>query len=129
MSVPFNIAIVDDDASVALALCRLMHSAGFEAGGFHSAAEFMASVAERLPDCLILDVQMPGRNGLDLQEDLLARGFDFPIVFITAYDDEEAVRRANFHGAAGFLRKPVASGVLIQTIRRAIESKAGKKTQ
>jgi FixJ family two-component response regulator len=106
-SKPF-IAIVDDDESVCHAIKRLARSLGMEADTFASGQEFIDFI-EAMPsqrfDCVILDVQMPGLNGLDVQERLKRRGNRFPIIFITAHDEVNVRERALAAGAAAFLRK------------------------
>ena len=97
------IAIIDDDESVRIALESLVRSLGYSARVFAAAAEFLRS--GRIDDtaCLIVDVQMPGMSGLELQDLLLARNVRLPTVFITAYPEERVRRRALAGGAlAGF---------------------------
>jgi FixJ family two-component response regulator len=107
------VAIVDDDASVLRSLDRLIRSFGYRTQVFGSADEFLASTAPERPACLLLDVRMPGTDGLTLQRRLVERGTRIPVVFITALattDEEE--RRARAAGAIGFLRKPVGEATL-----------------
>ena len=120
---PF-IAIVDDDESVCHATKRLVRSIGMEAATFTSGQEFINHI-EAMPserfECVILDVQMPGLNGLDVQERLKRRGNRFPIVFITAYDEVNVRERALADGAAAFLRKPFGAELLIKTLQAAVK--------
>src|SRR6187401_1063932 len=99
------IAIVDDDESVCRALKRLVRSLGMEADTFASGQEFM-DLIEAMPshqiDCVVLDVQMPGLNGLDLQERLHKSGNELPIIFITAHDEVNVRERALAGGAVAF---------------------------
>src|SRR5262249_44689180 len=74
------VAVVDDDRSVGVALCRLLRTAGVEAKAFESAADFLRSLQEREPDCLVLDVQMPGMNGLELQQRLKDLAVMLPVI-------------------------------------------------
>src|SRR4029453_9666055 len=99
------VAIVDDDASVRQSTRRLIRSFGFHAEAFGSGSEFLASEQMAQTACLILDVRMPGMDGLEVQRRLAERGLRIPIVFLTgrASDDEE--RRAWNAGAVEFLRK------------------------
>lgn len=122
------IAIVDDDPSVCRALKRLIRSLGMNAETFASGKEFMDCI-EAIPsfhaDCAILDVQMPGMNGLEVQERLTRSGSPIPVIFITAHDEVDARERALAMGAVGFLRKPFNDELLIRTLRAALASEAG----
>src|SRR5215831_21177390 len=103
------IAIVDDDESVCRAIKRLVRSLGMEADTFTSAQEFIQIIGG-VPwiqiDCIVLDVQMPGLNGLQVQERLLRDGRRIPIVFITAHEEPAVRERALAAGAVAFLNKP-----------------------
>jgi FixJ family two-component response regulator len=100
------ISIVDDDASVRTATARLLRSLGFSADSFASAQEFLASPRLSDTSCLIADVQMPGMSGVELQQCLIARGHGTPMVFITAFPEEQIRQQAMNAGAVGFLSKP-----------------------
>ena len=116
-----KVFVVDDDASVRVALGRLMRSAGLAVETFASAE----SLLETWPSdagCLILDVQMPGLSGLELQSELAALGSTIPIIFITAHDDPNARTRAMDAGATDFLQKPFDDEELIAAIHNALES-------
>jgi FixJ family two-component response regulator len=91
-----------------------------DAQGFTSADEFHQALPAFLPDCLVLDVQMPGTNGLRLQEQLAQEGRSIPIVFITAHDDPAARACALERGARDFLRKPINDDVLLSAIGLAL---------
>jgi FixJ family two-component response regulator len=127
-SKPF-IAVVDDDESVCHAIKRLVRSMGMEAATFASGQEFIDPI-EAMPserfECVILDVQMPGLNGVDVQERLKRRGNRFPIVFITAHDEVTVRERALADGAAAFLRKPFDAELLIKTLHAAIKTAADR---
>ncbi len=116
-----RIAIVDDDASIREALKSLMRSVQLDVDAFGSAEEFLAS--ERLNDtaCLILDVNLPGMSGFDLQNRLNSECRDIPIIFITAHADEVSHQRALKGGAVDFLSKPVRREPLFRAIHLAIE--------
>src|SRR5215510_2818856 len=109
------VAIVDDDASVRQSTYRLVRSFGYRAQTFGSGDEFLGSGAVA---CLVLDVRMPGMDGLDVQRALAERGERIPIVFLTARASDEEERRARSAGAVEFLRKPVGQA----TLRRALEN-------
>lgn len=116
------IAVVDDDAAVGKALCRLLRCAGFESKSFCSAEALLQNMLFNAPDCLVLDVQMPGVSGLVLQEHLAAKGLNIPTIFITAHDDDHNRKRALEAGAVEFLLKPVMDQVLISAIHRALKT-------
>ena len=116
-----RISIVDDDASIREALKSLMRSVRYDVEAFASAEEFLAS--ERLNDtaCLILDVNLPGMNGFELQNHLNAQRPGIPIIFITAHADEVSRQRALKSGAIDFLGKPVRREPLFKAIQAAIQ--------
>src|SRR5262245_50006669 len=100
------ISIVDDDALVREATADVVTSLGYEARTFASAEEFLASAHVKATSCLITDLQMPGLNGLELQSQLLAEGYDTPVIFITAFPKDKSRARALNAGAVAFLSKP-----------------------
>jgi len=114
------ISVIDDDESVRRTTARLIESFGFRAAAFESAENFLGSGHLNDTSCLIVDVQMPGMNGLQLQSQLAAAGCQIPIIFITAYDDKESRRRAMQAGAIAFLGKPFNDEQLLQGIRLAL---------
>jgi len=113
------LSVVDDDASVRRATGRLIRSLGFTVEVFASGEEFLRSGSLQDTWCLVLDVHMPGINGLELQSHLLAAGYRIPIIFITAYPDERTRARALQAGAVDFLEKPFGEEALINGIRSA----------
>ena len=119
-STPY-IGVVDDDASVRTALHRLIRAFGFCLATFASGSEFLETVAAHIPACLILDVRLPGMNGLDLQDHLNASGYQMPIIFITAHEDPQAQERAMQAGAVAFLSKPFSDDALLEAITTALE--------
>jgi FixJ family two-component response regulator len=112
--------VVDDDASVRKSLVRLIKAAGYEAEAFGSVGDFLARHPYDGPCCLVLDVRMPGRTGLDLQEALRAAGQRLSIVFITGYRDVPVSVKAMKGGAVDFLTKPVDEGTLLGAIEQAV---------
>ncbi len=116
-----KIAVVDDDASQRNALTRLLESAGYEVRPFASAAEFLASAGCDGFSCVILDLRMPGVDGLGLQDSLASRSPYVPVVFVTGDADVPDTVKAMRGGAVDFLEKPVTSGVLLDAIRRAVQ--------
>jgi FixJ family two-component response regulator len=119
-STPRTIVIVDDDESVRKALCRLLRSVGNNVQGFATAEEFLQGSLQPEPDCLVLDVHLPGLSGLELQERLNAGNRRIPVVFITAYEDEAACQLAMQQGAMAFLHKPFEERSLLEAIGKAL---------
>lgn len=114
------VAVVDDDESVRESLPDLLRELGFAARAFSSAEEFLASDSIAEARCLILDIAMPGMNGLDLQRELKLRGQKIPIIFITAQKNE-VVRALVFEqGAAEFLFKPFSDMALLDALNKAL---------
>ncbi|MDF3832321.1 response regulator [Cupriavidus basilensis] len=117
---PF-VAIVDDDESVGRAIKRLLRSIGMQADAFASGEAFLelvSSLPSYRPDCVILDIQMPGLNGLEVQQRLAGSGM--PVIFITAYDDIAVREQALAAGAAAYLRKPFNDELFVRTVRSAL---------
>jgi len=112
--------VVDDDASVREAVGSLISSAGLRAETFPSAQEFLASTRAEAPSCLVLDVELPGLNGLDLQEELAKANVRIPIIFLTGRANISMSVRAMKAGALDFLTKPVDDEVLLDAIRKGI---------
>jgi FixJ family two-component response regulator len=108
--------IVDDDGSMRRAARRLIKSSGFAVETFASAEDFLASGRLDATACLVLDVQMPGLNGLELQSRLISDGHQIPTIFITAFDDENVRAQALGAGAVGFLVKPFEEADLLNGI-------------
>jgi len=112
--------IVDDDVSVRESLEPLIRFEGWQPEAFASAREFLARKPAEVPNCLILDVELPGLNGLDLQERIAAERREMPILFLTGHADIPRTVRAMKAGAAEFLTKPFHDDVLLSAIRRAL---------
>ena len=114
------IFIVDDDGSVRSSLVRLLRSAGFAAEAYSAAEDFLRDARPDAGSCVIIDVHMPGMNGLELQQELVRRP-DVPrIIMITAYDDPETRRKVLEAGAATFLRKPFNEAALLNAVAPAV---------
>ena len=114
--------VVDDDASVREGVAGLLRSAGVTAKTFASAEEFLAAPRPKIPSCLVLDVNLPGVNGLDLQQELAKSDVQIPIIFLTGHGDIPITVRALKAGAANFLTKPFDDEELLNAIRQAITS-------
>src|SRR5262245_8905944 len=112
--------VVDDDISVRESLELLIKTAGWQPETFASAQAFLLRPRATVPCCLVLDVRIPGLNGLDLQQQLAERT-EMPIIFITGYGDVPMTVRAMKAGAVEFLTKPFKDDVLLDAIRNAIE--------
>ena len=112
--------IVDDDRGTRESLRNLIRSAGLSAQTFSSAQEFLAAERPKAPGCLVLDVQLPGLSGLDLQQELAKAGIKIPIIFITGHGDIPTSVRAIKAGALEFLTKPVNREDLLHAIHQAI---------
>jgi FixJ family two-component response regulator len=115
------VCVVDDDQSVRRALGRLFKSAGYAAETFASAEDYLSREIFEGPICLVLDVRMPGLNGLGLQEALETRGACEQIVFITGHGDVPTATQAMKNGAVDFLTKPFDDGELTGAVKRALE--------
>jgi FixJ family two-component response regulator len=111
------ISVVDDDQSMSRMLCRVLTSAGFTVKSFTSAEEFLDSRGFTDSACLILDMNLPGMSGDELQWILNGRGFDLPIIFISADADEAIQKRVLDSGAVAFLDKPFNIDILLDKIR------------
>jgi FixJ family two-component response regulator len=118
------ISIVDDDALARDGIGALVESLGYNVIAFTSAERFLQSDVITKMACLITDLQMPGLNGLELQEALRSQGHRTPIILITAYPNENHRNRALDGGAVGFLSKPFDEASLVECLTAAIKSRA-----
>jgi FixJ family two-component response regulator len=116
-----TVFVVDDDLSIRRSLGHLLGAAELNVEAFASAQEFLERYNPSLPGCLVLDLAMPGLNGLELQEVLAARGSRLPIIFLTGHGDLPSGLKALKSGAADFLTKPAEATDLIESVRDAIE--------
>jgi FixJ family two-component response regulator len=117
------IAIVDDEVSICRALLRLLRVASYRAEAFNSPLLFLESLAERVPDCVVLDLQMPMMTGVELQQHLLHLDDPPPVIIITAHDEPKTRERCLALGAVRYLRKPIEGDVLIESIEEAISER------
>ena len=113
--------VVDDDISVRQSLELLIRSQGWQPETFESAQEFLAHPRALVPSCLVLDVSLPGLNGLELQKRVAVERTDMPIIFITGYGDVPMTVQAMKAGAVEFLTKPFGDNVLLSAIRHALD--------
>jgi FixJ family two-component response regulator len=110
------VAIVDDEEAVRKALGRLLRASGMASETFASGQEFLDSLAAQRPDCLVLDLQMPVLNGLDVLHELAKGGQRVPTIVITAHDEAQSQAQCRSAGAAAYLCKPLDGKVLLDTI-------------
>jgi FixJ family two-component response regulator len=120
----FTVFIVDDDAGVLKALSRLLRTKGYDIRSYVSPQEFLTQHDAAVPGCAVLDVAMPGLDGLELQEALTAEGSHRPVIFITGKGDIPTSVRAMRAGAVDFLTKPVSDENLLAALARAEEQDA-----
>lgn len=114
------IYLIEDDESVRRAVQRLLRSAGLDVKGFSSAEEFLENQNPTEGSCIVLDIQMRGLTGFDLQEKLASQGIRIPVIAVSAFDDAETRERARKLGAVAFFRKPVDGQALIDAINWAM---------
>jgi FixJ family two-component response regulator len=119
--------VIDDDASMRAALCRLLEAAGFQAREYASAGEFLLTWTGNAPGCLLLDVRMPGPSGLDLQHALAQRPEAPPVIFLTGYGDVPMSVLAIKRGAVDFLTKPVQREALLEAVTNALARDLGRR--
>jgi FixJ family two-component response regulator len=116
-----TVFVVDDDVSVRESLASLIRWAGWKPVTFSSARDFLSRAGEQTPSCLVLDVELPDLNGLDLQQRVAAERSAMPIIFITGYGDVPMSVRAMKAGAAEFLTKPFERDVMLRAIQGALD--------
>jgi FixJ family two-component response regulator len=121
--------IVDDDPDMRDSLRWLLKTVGIRAQTFASAAEFLRDFTPNGPGCVILDVRMPGISGLDLFEELVARGEGMPVIFITAHADVPMAVRAMKSGAVEFVEKPFNRQTLLDKVQRAIKDDSERRSR
>lgn len=121
------VRVVDDDASLRTAVMRLLRAAGYQVCGYSSAGEFLLARPEAAPGCVVLDVDMPGPSGLDLQTAFEGRDDALPIIFLTGHGDIPMSVRAMKAGAVDFLTKPVDREALLSAVRNALALDAANR--
>jgi FixJ family two-component response regulator len=114
------VAVVDDDASVRKAIRRLLIAANLQVEVFASGEDFLRSLSAHSPDCLVLDLHMPGMSGLDVQKQIARFGSHLPVVVITAYDEAESRAQCLAAGAAAYLPKPLDGQLLLDAVAAAV---------
>lgn len=121
IKLPQIVFIVDDDPAIRESLCDLLDAAGLRAQAFASAEEFFEYWSPEMPGCLVLDVRLPGMNGMELQAHLSEAGHAIPIIIMTAHGDMPMVRKALKAGAVEFLIKPFHDDELLLAVEQAFE--------
>jgi len=122
-----TVVVIDDDPEVREALQGLLRTVGLRAELFASVTDFLNSARPDLPGCLVLDVRLPGRSGLEFQNDLAKAQVHLPIIFVTGYADVPMSVRAMKAGAVEFLTKPIRPQELLDAIHRAIEQDRARR--
>ena len=121
------IAVVDDDPAVLKALSRLLRSRAFRVQTFESGQDFLGALPHGLPECLIVDLQMPGMSGLELQQHLAGNGILIPTIMITAHGEAALRGRHEEAGLVCFLLKPLQENSLFAAINKAIGASPGSR--
>jgi FixJ family two-component response regulator len=120
---PFSsVHIVEDDASVAASIEAAMMAQGYLVEVFSSAEHFLLNCDKERPGCLIVDVRLPGLSGLELQDALISRSIDIPIIFMSGHADADVRARVLSKGAVSFLEKPFAANKLFENVRKVFAS-------
>ena len=124
-----RIAIVDDEAAVRKALWRLLSASNLGAETFSSGQAFLGSLTSERPDCVVLDLHMPGLSGLDVLQRMSSAGVTLPTIVITGYDEPDAEMKCMAAGASAYLRKPLDDKTLLATVASALaaENSPGKR--
>jgi two-component system, LuxR family, response regulator FixJ len=123
------VRIVDDDASFLTAVARLLRASGFAAKTFPSAAEFLARLEPDVPGCVLVDLQMPGLSGLEVQDVLAKEGHALPVIFLTGHGDIPTTVQAMRQGAEDFLTKRAPKQDLLDAVTRAIDRDARERAR
>ena len=127
MTATAKVFVIDDDQSIRKSLRRLLDASNYETEVFESASEFLSRSTHPGPSCVIVDVQMPGLNGIDFQKALLEGGREEQLVFITGHGDIPMCARAMKAGAVDFLPKPFKPRQLLESVQRALTRSAEKR--
>ena len=117
------IAVVDDEEQVRKALRRLLRSAGMEVDTFPSGEDFVDSLRTRLPDCVVVDLHMPGMTGARLLQHITQGRRHMPVIIVTGMDEENVRGRMLAAGAANYLLKPIDEAILLAAIRTAVRDR------
>jgi CheY-like chemotaxis protein len=121
---PMHVAILDDDQSVRTAIGRVLRMSDMTVASCGTSLELFDAMAEKSPDCLVLDLQMPGMNGFDVMQYLGRRGLRVPTIIISAQDEPDSRENCLVAGASAYLRKPLDADELLKTIDEAVAANA-----
>jgi FixJ family two-component response regulator len=124
-----TVFLLDDEEAVVVALSRMLQASGFNVSASTSAVDFLAAHDPQMPGCLVADMRMPAMTGLELQRELLERGIERPIVFITGHGDVATTVQAMRAGAVTFLAKPVRRTELLAAVNEALARDAQQRAQ
>ncbi len=124
-----TVFIVDDDAAFRDSLCWLIESAGHRVAAYPAAAAFLAAHDPQQPGCLVLDIRMPGMNGLELQDELKRRVIGIPIIFVTGHGDVPMAVSAVKKGAAEFIEKPFNDQTFLSLVEKALKLDAAQRRE
>jgi FixJ family two-component response regulator len=127
MSVPAQVFLIDDDDAVRDSLRLVLSAAGLSVAAFDSAESFVQQYRPDLPGCLVLDIRLPGMDGITLQEKLAAENISLPIIMISAHGDIPTAVDSMKKGAVGFIEKPFDTQKLLQLVREALERDAASR--
>ena len=127
MNVNAAVFVVDDDAAVRDALTQLLAAGGYAVEGYESAEAFLAACDPDRPGCVVLDIQMAGMSGLELQAAMAERHFRQPIIFLSGHGTVNMAVQACKHGAFDFLEKPVEGSTLLARVHEALQADAGRR--
>ena len=123
------VRVVDDDASFLTAVARMLRASGFSVKTFASAREFLAQPELNVPGCVLVDLQMPGLSGLDLQEELAKAGHMLPVIFLSGRGDIPTTVQVMRKGAEDFLTKRAPKEELLEAVKRALERDATERAE
>lgn len=123
------IRIVDDDPGFLTAMSRMLRASGFEVKTFASAADFLARTEHDVPGCVLVDLQMPGMNGLELQVALMKEGLKLPVIFLSSQGDIPSTVQAMRRGAEDFLTKLAPKEEVLDAINRAVDRDSRERTE
>lgn len=123
------VCIIDDDAEVRGSIGSLLRASGFEVALYETTAAFLAAGVPAIASCLVLDVRLPGENGLDFQERLVAQGLDIPVILITGHGDIPMTVRGMRAGAIDFLPKPFSDDQMLAAVAAAIDADRGRRAE
>jgi two-component system, LuxR family, response regulator FixJ len=124
-----TVFLVDDDSAALKSLRWLLESVDLKVESYHSSHELLSAYDPEIPGCLVLDIRMPGMSGLELQDELLRRGCQHPIIFVTGHGDVPTCSKAYRSGAFDFIEKPVNDQALVDLVNRAVAADVARRAR